>query len=305
VAVIGYGSQGHAIAQNLQDSGFAVTVGLASRSRSRARAKKDGIRQITTIARAVRASDVIAFAFPDHEHGRTFVREIEPNLRQGMILWFLHGLSVHFGLVSPPNSCDVIMVAPHAPGPAVRENFLSGQAFSAFGCVHSAISDRAREVMIELASGIGVPRDRLVETSFAEEAIGDLFGEQVVLCGGLAMLIKSGFEVLLEKGHDPDRAYLEVAYQLDLIIRLIKRYGIEGMFARISRAAQVGSLDTGPEIIDEAVKERMRGVYEHIASGAFARDLAAMTEGGRDSLADALKALSHPDFEKASRKFAD
>jgi ketol-acid reductoisomerase len=303
VAVIGYGSQGRAIALNLRDSGYSVTVGLRSRSRSRRLAKKDGIESVTTISPAVREADIVAFAFPDHLHSRVWIRDILPHLKDHATLWFLHGLSVHFGFVAPPDSCDVILVAPHAPGKAVRDRFLPERDVSGFYAVHQDRSRRARTNAFALADAIGIAPKRLIKTTFAEEAIGDLFGEQAVLCGGLAMLIKTGFDVLVEKGHDPNRAYLEVAYQLDLIIDLIKRFGIEGMFARISVAARYGSLEAGPALIDKTTRKRMERLYDRIASGRFARELETLDDDALARLNEQLQSLSSPALEKAAKKF--
>ena len=297
VAVIGYGSQGRAIALNLRDSGFPVTVGLRSRSKSRRLAKKDGIGSVTTVAATVREADIVAFAFPDHLHSRVWARDILPHLKDNTTLWFLHGLSIHFGFVVPPDSCDVILVAPHAPGRAVRDKFLDERDVSGFYAIEQDRSRRARATALALAEAIGIARKRLIKTTFAEEAIGDLFGEQAVLCGGLAMLIKTGFDVLVEKGHDPNRAYLEVAYQLDLIIDLIKRFGIEGMFARISVAARYGSLEAGPALINEATQKRMERLYDRIASGRFARELEALDDDAITRLTEQLKSLSSPALE--------
>ncbi|MCB2230231.1 ketol-acid reductoisomerase [bacterium] len=302
VAVIGYGSQGRAIALNLRDSGYPVIVGLRSRSKSRPLAGKDGIEDIRSVKDAVREADVVAMAFPDHLHGRVYTKDILPNLKPTVTLLFLHGLSVHFGMVTPPDGADVIMIAPHAPGAAVREKFLGDRSVSGFYAIGQDRSRRARSKCFALAAGIGIARGRLIPTTFADEAIGDLFGEQAVLCGGLAMLIKSGFEVLVENGHKPEHAWLEVAYQLDLIIDLIKRYGIEGMFARISVAARVGSAETGPKLIDQSVKKRMQAVYKRVRSGAFVKSLAELDDTALASLKEQLSQLSTPELERAARR---
>jgi len=304
IAIIGYGSQGRAIALNLRDSGFEVMVGLRPRSKSRARARREGIRHVMTIPTAIKKADVICFAFPDDLHGRVYDRQIKPFVNTGATLLFLHGMSVHFGFVHPPAENDVILIAPHAPGVTVRKKYLSGESVSAFWAVFQNASGKAQGTISRLAAGMGIDRKRLIPTTFEQEAVGDMFGEQAVLCGGLATLIKNGFEVLVENGVPPDNAYLEVAYQLDLIVNLIKQYGIEGMFKRISVAAKYGSAEAGPKIINASVKNRMRSVYEQIRSGKFPSRLNQLTEKDIAVLDRALKNLTNPDFERASKKLA-
>lgn len=303
VAVIGYGAQGRAISQNLRDSGYGVVVGLRPNSRSRRLARGDGL-SVKSLPDAVGSADIVCFAFPDHLHGRVFKGSIAPYLRRKTTLWFLHAASVHFGFLSPPKACNVILVAPHAPGGAVREAYLSDRSLSAFYGVYQNRSRHASGMAIELARAIGVRKKNLVRTSFAQEAVGDLFGEQAVLCGGLAMLVKSGFETLLSHGWKAENAYLEVAYQLDLIVALIKKHGVSGMFARISPAAQYGSLLAGPKIIDRPVRTRMERLFREIQSGAFARKLGRLDDRAVSKLSQALKKLSHPGLERAARKFS-
>jgi ketol-acid reductoisomerase len=304
VAVIGYGSQGRAVALNLRDSGYEVVVGLKSKSKSRAVAVKDRIRNITTVPKAVTQADIVCFAFPDNLHGRVFEKDIRDFLKQGATLWFLHGLSVHFGLVKPPAGVDVVLLAPHAPGVAVREKFRAEQSVSAFYAVYQNKSKKALATIFGLARALGFQKKRLVKTTFADEAVGDIFGEQAVLCGGLAMLIKYGFEVLLENGLKPENAYLEVAYQLDLIVELIKKYGLAGMFERISITAQYGSVKAGPRIIDKGVKKRMQTVYKEIETGKFTSQLDRLDPKKIKELKSALKALTHPKLEKAAKKYS-
>lgn len=304
VAVIGYGSQGRAISLNLQDSGYDVVVGLRSGSRSYARARREGIRSIATIRAAVRRADCICFAFPDHLHGKVYRRSIQPNLRRRVTMWFLHGLSVHFGLVAPPDTADVILIAPHAPGQAVREKYLGPKDISGFYAIRQDRLRRARTLAFKLSEAIGINRKRLLKTTFEREAIGDMFGEQAVLCGGLAMLVKLGFDTLVGRGHKPEDAYLEVAYQLDLIVNLIKQHGIDGMFSRISVAARYGSLTAGPKILDETVRRRMEEVYDEIDSGDFTRKLEQLSDKDLKAMASALKNLSTGSLNRAARKFA-
>jgi len=304
VTVIGYGSQGHALALNLRDSGYEVSIGLRPRSKSRRTARHDRFQQVMSIADAVRQADILCMAFPDHLHGRVFSKTIQNNLREGATLWFLHGMSVHFGLIKPPAGCDVFLIAPHAPGTAVREKYLDDRTLSAFYAVAQNYSGKAKRTLLELAKAAGFERKRLVETTFEAEAVGDMFGEQAVLCGGLTALIKNGFEVLVEKGYKPEHAYLEVAYQLDLIVDLIKKHGIEGMFDRISVTARYGSLTAGPKIIDASVRKKMVRVFSEIETGRFARKLSRLTEKEISSLKKNVKSMSHPDLEKAAKKFS-
>jgi ketol-acid reductoisomerase len=303
VAVIGYGSQGRAIALNLKDSGYDVVLGLRTGSGSRTRARKEKFAQIMTVRQAVGMADIICFAFPDHLHGRVYKKEIEPYLKAGSTLLFLHGTSLAFGFVNPPRDCDVIMIAPHAPGAAVREKYLADRSISAFYAIYRNASRHAMQTVVELAKGIGFEKRRLIKTTVRDESIGDLFGEQAVLCGGLAMLIRNGFDVLVEHGLKPEHAYLEVAYQLDLIIALIKKHGIAGMLERISVAARLGSIESGPKVIDGSVKNRMNKVFKSIESGEFPRRLNSLDDRTIKRLNRQSKELSRPTLEKAARKF--
>ncbi len=304
IAVIGYGSQGRAIALNLRDSGYDVIVGLRPRSRSRQLASDDGIGCITTISRAAEQGDIIAFAFPDHLHAGVYEQQIKKTLTPEKTFLFLAGMSIYFMLVIPPRECDVIMLAPHAPGVSVREHYGGPKLLSAFIAVHQDSSRRALATVRELAQAIGFDKKRLIRTTFEAEALGDLFGEQAVLCGGLAMLVKTGFETLVKKGLPEENAYLEVAYQLDLIVDLIKKHGIEGMLNRISVAARFGAVQAGPKIIDKSVQKRMEEVYDQIASGAFSKQLSKLTSHDLSDLSKKVKRLSTPEFEKQACKYS-
>jgi ketol-acid reductoisomerase len=304
VAVIGYGSQGSAVAQNLRDSGYPVLLGLRSKSASRKRAKRDGFRHILTIPEAVAVAEVVCFAFPDHLHARVFSSQIEPYLKRRSVLWFLHGLSIHFRLVRPPEEIAAILIAPHAPGLAVRESYLSDRSISGFYAVEGKRSRELTALAFRLADGVGIRRKNLLRTTFADEAIGDIFGEQAVLCGGLAMLVKTGFEVLVEHGLKPENAYLEVAYQLDLIVALMKQHGIAGMFERISPTARFGSLLAAPKIIDKGIKSRMQQLLKTITSGQFVRQLNKLDDKQMIEIKRELAALTDPRLEKAARRFS-
>ncbi len=292
------------MALNLRDSGWDTRVGLRHGSSSAARAEQDGIARVSSIAEAVKESHIVAFAFPDHCHKQVFEGEIRLNLRKDATLLFLHGTAVHFGLVKAPEGCDVIMVAPHAPGAAVREKYLSDRSVSAFVAVHQDATGQAHETALAIAAGMGIAKERVVDTTFELEAVGDLFGEQAVLCGGLSMLIKSGFDTLVEKGLPPDNAYLEVAYQLDLIIDLIKNYGIEGMLNRISVAARYGALKTGPRLINASIKKKMHEVHDDITSGRFVDELSNLTTEDIRNMKEGPCPLSSPELELAAKKYA-
>ncbi len=303
-AIIGYGPQGRAWAMNLRDSGREIIIALPPRAKERRIARKDGFAKIITVAAAAKIADRIIFAFPDHLHHKVYENEIIPYLMPRAALIFLHGLSVHFGQVKPPKNSDIILLAPLGPGNAVRESYRSGESIGYFYALHQNGSGQASRVLNDLIRDLKIPRRALIKTTFAEEAVGDLFGEQAVLCGGLSQLIKAGFETLTESGLAPEKAYLEVAYQLDLIIDLVKNHGLAGMLERISVAARYGTLISGPEIIDVRVKKKMQQVLKRIKSGKFARDLSQLDEKRLTTVNKCLPALSHPLFEKAAKKFA-
>jgi len=305
VAILGYGSQGRAIALNLRDSGYPVLIGLPPRSRSRRKANADRFKPVYSVPKAVEVAEIICFAFPDHLHGRVYENDIKDGITSGHTLWFLHGLSVNFGYVHPPDDCDLILIAPHAPGTAVRESYQNSESISAFSAVGQDASGYAKETILELADAMGIENKKLVPTSFEAEALGDLFGEQAVLCGGLVALINAGFERLVEEGISHDNAYLEVAFQLDLIIQLIKRHGFDGMFDRISVAAQYGALTAGPEIINEGTRRRMKTLFDRIKSGQFANELNELTDEKLSKLRKSAKGMSNPLFEKSARKFKE
>ena len=304
IAIIGYGAQGRAIAQNLRDSGYDIIIGLRTGSKSRAIAKKDGFTQITTISNAVKKTGMVCFAFPDHLHSKVFEVEIRKNLNKGSLLLFLQGMSIHFGFVVPPEDVDVILVAPHAPGAAVREEYLGARDLSAFYAVDHDYSGKAEKTAIEIANAIGFQKNNLVRTTFEMEAVGDLFGEQAVLCGGMASLVKNGFEVLVENGFSAENAYLEVAYQLDLIIAMIKKYGIEGMLQRISVAAAYGSVKTGPKLIDKSVRRRMQSSFNWIRSGRFTDELSKLTDKDMKKLKEEFSYMTDPRFENVVKKYS-
>ena len=280
VAVIGYGSQGHAHALNLRDSGVDVAVGLREGSRSREAAEDAGL-MVDTVAEATHDAQVVAVLVPDHVQKHVYEAEIAPNLDRGAALLFAHGLNVHFGRIVPPGGHDVVMVAPKAPGHRVRELYESGAGTPGLVAVHQDASGHALEVALAYGTAIGCGRVGLLETTFAEETESDLFGEQAVLCGGVTSLIKAGFETLVEAGYQPEIAYYECLNELKLIVDLIYEGGFEYMRYSISDVAEYGDLARGPRVVDARVRETMGELLAEVRSGAFARELFADDDAGR------------------------
>ena len=282
VAVIGYGSQGHAHALNLRDSGVDVQVGLRDGSPSRETAEDAGL-EVRPIADAVRGAQVVAMLLPDHVQKEVWDEHVAPSLEPG-------GLNIHFGRIAPPANHDVIMVAPKAPGHRVRELYVSGAGTPGLVAVHADASGHALELALAYGAGIGCARVGLLETTFAEETESDLFGEQAVLCGGVPALVQAGFDVLVEAGYQPEIAYYECLNELKLIVDLLYQGGYEYMRYSVSDVAEYGDLSRGPRVVDESVKERLREILSEVRSGAFARELFADDEAGRPKFAQLRKA---------------
>jgi ketol-acid reductoisomerase len=280
VAVIGYGSQGHAHALNLRDSGVEVEVGLRPDSASREAAEDAGL-NVATIADATRGAQVVAILLPDHVQAGVYERDIEPNLEPDAVLLFAHGFNVHFGRIVPASGHDVVMVAPKAPGHRVRELYEAGAGTPGLVAVHQDASGNALDVALAYGTAVGCGRVGMLETTFAEETESDLFGEQAVLCGGVTALIKTGFETLVEAGYQPEIAYYECLNELKLIVDLIYEGGFEYMRYSISDVAEYGDLSRGPRVVDDHVRENMRALLKDIQSGEFARELIADDEAGR------------------------
>ncbi len=280
VAVIGYGSQGHAHALNLKDSGVDVRVGLPPGSASRARAEKDGLRVVDP-AQATREADVVMILTPDTGQAKLYREDIAPNLKPGATLMFAHGFNIRFGTITPPGNVDVSMIAPKAPGHRVRELFKEGGGTPALLAVHQDASGTARELALSYGKGIGVTRAGVVETTFAEETETDLFGEQAVLCGGTSALVKAGFETLVEAGYQPEIAYFECLHELKLIVDLMYRGGLNYMRYSISDTAEYGDYTGGARLVTAETRAEMKRMLDDIRSGRFAKQWIAENEQGR------------------------
>src|SRR5712691_9124715 len=270
-AVLGYGSQGHAHALNLSDSGVEVEVGLREGSPSWAAAEEAGLK-VSTVPEAVRGAQVVAFLVPDGPQGQLYRDEVAPNLADGAALLFAHGFSVHYGRIEPPAGHDVIMVAPKGPGHILRRLFTEGYGTPALVAVAQDASGKALQLALSYAAGIGATRAGVIETTFVEETESDLFGEQAVLCGGVTELVRLGFETLVEAGYQPEIAYYECLHELKLIVDLIYEGGLAGMRFSISDTAEFGDLTRGPKVIDDHVRDNMRRVLSEIREGSFAQE---------------------------------
>jgi ketol-acid reductoisomerase len=280
VAVIGYGSQGHAHALNLRDSGVRVVVGLPASSRSRARAEAEGL-VVTAPAEAARRADVVMVLVPDTEQPRLYRDDIAPHLRAGQTLMFAHGFNIRFGTITPPPDVDVSMVAPKAPGHRVREVFREGQGTPALLAVHQDATGRARQTALAYAKALGCTRAGVIDTTFAEETETDLFGEQAVLCGGVSALVTAGFETLVEAGYQPEIAYFECLHELKLIVDLMYRGGLSYMRYSVSDTAEHGDYTGGPRLVTEHTRREMQRLLGEIRAGDYARRWMAENEAGR------------------------
>jgi len=279
VAIVGYGSQGHAHALNLRDSGVDVVVGLKETSKSRALAAEAGLR-VATVAEAVKSADVIMILVPDTAQKAVYDAEIAPGLHEGQLLMFAHGFNIHFGRVVPPAGIDVGMVAPKGPGHLLRSVYVEGGGVPALFAVQRDASGTARARTLAYARALGCTRAGVLETTFAEETETDLFGEQSVLCGGTAALVKMSFETLVEAGYQPELAYFETLHELKLIVDLLYRGGLNFMRFSVSDTAEFGDYVSGPRIIDEHVRQTMRQVLTEIQDGTFAKRWIAESESG-------------------------
>jgi len=294
VAVLGYGSQGHAHARNLQESGVDVVVGLREGSSSGKKAEEAGLRVLST-ADAVKAADIVMVLLPDTEQARVYREDIAPNLEPGNSLAFAHGFNIHFGQITPPKGVDVWMIAPKGPGHLVRRTYEEGGGVPALVAVAADETGKAKQTALAYARGIGSTRAGVLDTTFEEETETDLFGEQVVLCGGLTELIMASFETLVNAGYQPESAYFETLHEVKLIVDLIYEGGISNMRYSISDTAEYGDLTRGPRIITPATREEMKKILGEIQSGEFAREWILENQAGRPRY-NALKrrGAAHP-----------
>jgi ketol-acid reductoisomerase len=283
IAVIGYGSQGHAQAQNLNDSGLDVIVGLKDTSKSWAQAEKDGLK-VMTVSAASAIADIVQILVPDELQSQIYTNEIEPGLTAGNAIAFSHGFNIHFGQITPPEGVDVFMVAPKAPGHMVRRTFVEGNGVPGLIAVYQDATGEATDIGLAYARGIGCTRAGLIETTFAEETETDLFGEQVDLCGGVTCMIKAAFETLVDAGYQPEIAYFETLHELKLIVDLIHEGGLAKMWNSVSNTAEYGGLTVGPKIINEQSIDAMYDALERIQSGEFAREWVLESQAKRPVL---------------------
>jgi ketol-acid reductoisomerase len=280
VAVLGYGSQGHAHALNLKDSGVDVRVGLRDGSSSWGKAEAAGLR-VLPIGEAVKEADVIMVLLPDTEQASVYERDIEPNLNERDSLAFAHGFNIHFGQIKPPKGVDVWMIAPKGPGHLVRRTFEEGGGVPALVAVHADETGKAKQTALAYARGIGATRAGVLDTTFEEETETDLFGEQVVLCGGLVELIKSSFETLVNAGYQPESAYFETLHEVKLIVDLIYEGGIANMRYSISDTAEYGDMTRGPRVVTDETRAEMRKILDEIQTGRFAKEWILENQAGR------------------------
>ncbi len=296
VTIIGYGSQGHAHAQNLNDSGVKVTVGLRKGGASWAKAEKAGLK-VAEIAEAVKAADVVMILLPDEQIASVYANEVEPNIKQGASLAFAHGFNVHYGQVVPRADLDVWMVAPKAPGHTVRSTYTQGGGVPHLVAVHADKSGKARDLALSYAVANGGGKAGIIETNFREETETDLFGEQAVLCGGTVELIKAGFETLVEAGYAPEMAYFECLHELKLIVDLIYEGGIANMNYSISNNAEYGEYVTGPRVVTEDTKNAMRQCLKDIQTGEYAKSFILENKAGAPTLLSRRRLTSEHQIE--------
>jgi len=279
IGVMGYGSQGHAQAQNLRDSGLKVIIGSIPDELA-AQAKRDGF-QVMSIAEAAQAADIVVMLIPDQVQRQVYYSEVEQGLKPGKMLMFAHGFNIHYGQILPPPDVDVTMVAPKGPGHRLREVFVQGSGVPALVAVQQDATENAKQVALAYAKGIGATRAGVLTTTFKEETETDLFGEQTVLCGGVSALVKTAFETLVEAGYQPEIAYFECMHELKLIVDLFYEGGMKYMRYSVSDTAEYGDYTRGPRVIDEHVRETMRRILGEIQDGSFARDWILENQAGR------------------------
>ncbi|MBC7645834.1 MAG: ketol-acid reductoisomerase [Pseudopedobacter sp.] len=304
VAIIGYGSQAHAHAQNLRDSGVNVVVGLREGSLSKVKAEAAGLR-VTSIEDATKEADLVMMLIPDESIADTYKESVEPHLREGQYLGFGHGFNIHFKQVKPPAHVNVYLVAPKGPGHMLRRVYVEGAGMPGIFALEQSVSPDAREVVLAYARGIGCTRAGVLETTFKEETETDLFGEQAVLCGGLTSIIKNGFEVLTNAGYQPEIAYFEVLHECKLIIDLIYEKGFAGMRHSISNTAEYGDYLTGPKVVGESSRKAMEDALEYIQNGGFAKEFVEDSRNGRPKMTAWRKAAAEHPLEEVGQRLRD
>jgi ketol-acid reductoisomerase len=304
VAIIGYGSQGHAHAQNLQDSGVKVTVGLRKAGASWDKAKQGGI-DVAEIDEAIRGADIVMVLLPDEHHAAIYKELIEPNIKKGGSLAYAHGFNIHYGLIQPRPDLDVWMVAPKAPGHTVRSTYAAGGGVPMLIAVHQGPSGKARELALSYAAAIGGGKAGIIETNFKEETETDLFGEQTVLCGGCVELVKAGFDTLVEAGYAPEMAYFECLHELKLIVDLMYEGGIGTMNYSISNNAEYGEYTSGPKIIDEGTRKRMKEVLYRIQTGEYAKEFVLENRAGAPTLLSRRRMTAELPIEKVGARLRE
>ena len=301
VSIIGFGSQGHAHAQNLQDSGVKVTVGLRPGGASWDKAKKSKL-AVKDVGDAVKGADVVMILLPDESHAAVYYEAIEPHIKKGATLAFAHGFNIHFGQIKPRADLDVIMIAPKGPGHLVRSTYVAGGGVPCLIAVHQDASGKAKDLALSYSCAIGGTRGGVIETNFREETETDLFGEQTVLCGGIVELIKAGYETLVDAGYAPEMAYFECLHETKLIVDLIYEGGIANMNYSISNNAEYGEYVTGPKVIGAESKQAMKDCLARIQSGEYARDFILENRAGAPTLNARRRLLAEHDIEKVGEK---
>ncbi|MFA6313724.1 MAG: ketol-acid reductoisomerase [Sterolibacterium sp.] len=304
VTIVGYGSQGHAHANNLKDSGVKVTVGLRKGGASWNKAKKAGLK-VEEVAKAVKDADFVMMLLPDEQIGAVYAAEVEANLKKGATLAFAHGFNIHYGQVTPRADIDVVMIAPKGPGHLVRSTYVQGGGVPSLIAVHQDTSGKARDMALSYAAANGGTRGGVIETSFREETETDLFGEQVVLCGGTVELIKAGFETLVDAGYAPEMAYFECLHELKLIVDLIYEGGLANMHYSISNNAEYGDITRGPRIVTDDTKLEMRKILKEIQSGQYAKEFILENKAGAPTLLAQRRNLAAHQIEVVGEKLRD
>ncbi|MCL2071859.1 MAG: ketol-acid reductoisomerase [Oscillospiraceae bacterium] len=301
VAVIGYGSQGHAHAQNLKDSGIKVIIGLYEGSRSWSKAENDGF-EVAVAAKAAEKADLIMILINDEKQADLYKNDIQPALKEGKTLAFAHGFNIHYGQITPPEDVDVIMVAPKGPGHTVRYEYQEGKGVPCLAAIHQDASGKALDTALAYAAGIGGARAGVLLTTFRQETETDLFGEQAVLCGGVTALMKAGFETLVEAGYDPENAYFECIHEMKLIVDMIYRGGFNLMRYSVSDTAEYGDYETGKRIITDETKKEMKKVLAEIQDGTFARNWIMENKTGRAHFSSCRRLESEHELEKVGEE---